>query len=81
MTRLDTLFPVCYSGILPYNIAVYTLFYISNSNGLLENVVERKFLKNNGVVISDFVEKYAFFCENWEWSTKFMQIKITKPDF
>lgn len=39
------------------------LFYISNSNGLLENVVERKFLKNNGMVISDFGEKYAFFAK------------------
>mgnify|MGYP003711038653 CR=1 FL=1 len=38
-----------------------TLFYILNSNGLLENMVERKILKNNRVVISDFGEKYAFF--------------------
>ena len=39
----------------------YTFFYISNSNGLLENVVEGKLLKDNGVVISDFGEKNAFF--------------------
>ena len=36
-------------------------FYISNSNGLLENVVERKLLMDNGVVISDFGEYKCIF--------------------
>ena len=59
----------------------YTFFYISNnSNGLLENIVEGILLKGNGVVISNFGEKNAFFvktgggpasfCENWGWSPK-----------